>query len=226
MKRWTIFAVLALLATSSLAQPMRYQEGQHYNVIEPAQPTNDASKVEVVEVFGYLCPHCYRFQANIEPWLEEKPELVEFRRIPVVFQRPWEPLARAYYTADALGILDQSHMALFEALHKERKNLRTPEHLAEFHSQFGVEQDEFLKTSKSFTVDTKMRQGAAQAQRYGVTGTPSIIVNGKYIVTAGMPGHRNYQDMMDVVEHLVDSELARVQQGEATAGTEIAVETE
>ncbi len=207
--RWITLAAL-LLGTGIFAPAMgqggNYVPGKDYKLIEPAQPTDDATQVEVVEVFGYLCPHCATFQPYIEPWSKNRPDRVTYQRVPVVFQRSWEPLARAYYTAEALGILEESHNALFRALHTERRPLRNTDDLANFFTSFGVTREEFDNTAKSFTVQTKLSRGVNQARRWGVTGTPSVVINGKYLANGSMAG--SYERLIQIVDHLVAQELA------------------
>jgi len=214
-------AVLTAFAGSAQAQvqaggDVEYQAGVHYQLIQPPQPTNDAERIEVVEVFGYTCPHCANFQPDIEPWSERaSDQQVDFKRMPVVFSRSWEPFARAYYTAEALGILGEAHGALFDALHTQRKRLRTDQDLASFFADFGVSEEEYLATARSFAVETRLRRATALVQRYGVTGTPSIVVNGKYLTMARMAG--GYKELLDVVDHLVALESAKLQSDEEAA---------
>ena len=199
-------AALALASTAS-AQLEPFKAGVDYKLVQPAQPTNDSSKVEVVEVFGYLCRHCANLQPYIDPWSHNLPENIEYKRIPVVFQRSWEPLARAYYTAEALGVLEEAHLAVFDALHKARQNLRSNEDLASFFAtSFGISEDTYLKTAKSFSVETKLRRGVTVAQRYGVTGTPSVVINGKYLANGTMA--KSYERLMEIIDYLVAQETA------------------
>ncbi len=214
--KWMMLLAAALLSFGATAQNnTTYVAGKDYKVIEPAQPTDDASQVEVVEVFGYLCPHCATFQPFIEPWAENRAERVNFYRVPVVFQRSWEPLARAYYTAEALDILDQSHGALFKALHSERRALRNTDDLAEFFTAFGVTREQFDSAAKSFSVQTKLTRGTNQARRWGVTGTPSVIINGKYLANGSMAG--SYERLIQIIDHLVAQELAALPAVEAVS---------
>ena len=198
------FTVLFALLFCSAAFG-QFQEGVHYERIQPAQPTDDPSRVEVVEVFGYLCPHCANFQPFIHGWAEELPEHVDFRRIPVVFRPSWEPLARAYYAMGALGILEEAHGDVFQALHRERKQLRSNEDIANFLAErFDISTEDYLKAAKSFAIDTKLRRGMSQVQRFGVSATPTIVINGKYRATATMVGSN--ARLIELINHLVELE--------------------
>ena len=116
-----IAAGLSLFFTAHAAQ---LTAGKDYAPVRVPQPTESGSKVEVMEFFWYGCPHCYNLQPALEAWLKRKPADVEFRRIPAVFQDSWVPLTRAYYTIEAMGLVDKLHQEVFTALHKQRVRLQ------------------------------------------------------------------------------------------------------
>lgn len=194
----------------------KYQEGVHYTAI-PDAPARSGGGVEVVEAFSYMCTHCATFEPYITSWKKNIPANVEFRRIPVVFGRSaWEVYARAYVTADMMGIADPAHGALMDRIWKEKAVPKSIEELAEFYSAFGAKPSEFVATSKSFAVDARMRREQAALQTAGVRGTPSMIVNGKYLVAAG-PSVGNFDVMLDVVNFLVAAESAAAPAAQAAA---------
>ena len=201
------FLVGSTSAPAQGAANAKYKEGIHYTAIENA-PMTDGKTVEVAEAFSYLCPHCASFEPYISSWEQRKPENVRFRRIPVVFGRStWEIYARAYVTAELMGVADASHSALMDKLWKEKEVLRNMEELGQFYAAFGVDPAKFVATSKSFAVDAKLRKDQRDVQTFGVTGTPSLVVNGKYLV-AGNQAVANYDVMLDVVDYLVSLESA------------------
>lgn len=203
-----LVVVALLMASAAHAQGSRYQEGIHYFEIDQAQAADADGKIVVTEAFSYLCSHCNTFEPFISNWKSKMPENVEFKRIPVIFGRStWELYARGYVTAEMMGIAEKAHGQLMDDLWKEKKIYRTLDELAGFYSNFGVTADEFLATSKSFAVDASLRRGQTQAQTAGVSGTPSMIVNGKYLVKAG-PAVGNYDTLLDVVDTLVAMEIA------------------
>lgn len=194
----------------------QYQEGLHYVTIEGA-PVRTSGKVEVVEAFSYLCSHCNTFEPYINAWKKRIPENVNFRRVPVVFGRgSWELYARGYVTAEMLGIADAAHTAMMDKLWKDKDIMRSMEDLAAFYSQFGVEAEKFLATSKSFAVDTQIKKDQLVLQSYGITGTPSLVVAGKYRV-AGNAAVPSFDVMLDVVNFLVAKESAASPQSSAAA---------
>jgi thiol:disulfide interchange protein DsbA len=155
-----------------------------------------------------MCSHCNTFEPYISNWENRKPENVEFTRIPVIFGRKtWELYARAYVTAEMMGIANEAHGPLMDALWKEKKVMRDIEELGEFYSGYGVSANEFVATSQSFAVDARLRKDQSLTQAYGVSGTPTMIVNGKYLVK-GSEAVPNYDTLLDVVDTLVAQEVA------------------
>lgn len=201
LKRAILFCTTMLL---SLAVSAEYTAGVHYAKLPFAVKTANPAKVEVVEVFGYPCPHCNSFEPLLKNWHKKAEGNVDFQRIPVVFGRSWEPFARAYYTSELMKGLDKTHEATFNAVHVERRRLRKQEDFSEFYSSLGLNGAKFGKYFNSFAVNAKMKQGDARARGYEITGVPSMVVNGKYRVTAQMAGGQ--VEMLKVVDYLVNKE--------------------
>ena len=201
-------AALSILAMSFIAQASAasWEEGTHYQVLDTPVRTASDSGVEVAEVFWYGCPHCYTFKPLVESWAEDLPEDVNYVKIPAALGRSWEPHAKAFYALEAMGELDKVHDALFDALAGERRPLNSGEALADFVSGHGVDGEEFLKNYNSFGVNAKMQQAQSKIRGARVTGTPTMLVNGKYRVTASMAG--SHEATLEVVDYLIEQERA------------------
>lgn len=195
---------LLMTLTAVIAQAEEYKAGVNYDVIAMPVPTADKSKVEVVEAFGYLCPHCAAFEPMLHSWTNQLPADVDFERIPVQFARSWEPLARAYYASSLLNDLDKTHQATFDALHKERRRFSSLDGLADYYADLGVDKDKFLKMYQSFAVNMRMNQGQSKLKGYGITSVPTLIVNGKYRITADKAG--GHAGMLKVAKYLIEKE--------------------
>lgn len=207
MQRFISWFAAALLGLSALtAQAQNWVAGEHYRVIANPVPTADANKVEVVEAFGYWCPHCNAFEPMLAPWAKQLPDDVHFENMPVVFSRSHELMARAYYVADLLDVKEKVHQAFYDALHLQRLRLRDAEQIADLMADYGVDRDKALKEMNGFSVGMKLKMGASRARGYEVQGVPSMIVNGKYIVSASEAGSN--ANMLKVVEHLIEKERA------------------
>ncbi|MDD2800814.1 MAG: thiol:disulfide interchange protein DsbA/DsbL [Methylobacter sp.] len=174
-----------------------------YEAVTPAQPTKSTDKIEVIEFFWYGCPHCYSFEPSLSKWAKTLPKNVEFIRQPAVFSELWGKHAKAYFTAEALGVVDKVHSDLFDAV-QAKQSLETEDELAKFFAAHGVKDSDFRTNYNSFLVDAKMRQAKTMAARYGVTGVPAIIVNGKYRTNATLAGSQ--EKMIDVINQLIKQE--------------------
>jgi thiol:disulfide interchange protein DsbA len=209
----TVIIFLAAFLTSSWAlAEQQFVEGTHYERLDVAVQTGledtQPPQVEVVEVFSYMCIHCYSFDPVLERWeTDGKPATASFSRLPAVFSSDWALMAQAFYTAEVLGVSEQMHMPLFEAVHVKPINLRNEAKMAElFVNASGVTTDAFTKAFNSFFVRSRVMQAQAKSKAYGITGVPTLIVNGKYRVTGTMAG--STEGMLDVVNFLVQQESA------------------
>lgn len=175
-----------------------------YETLSPAQPVQNPAKVEVIEFFWYGCPHCYSLEPAMQAWLKTKPANVEFIRQPAVFSDLWGKHAKAFFTAEALGVSEKTHADFFDAIQNKKQKLVGEDDLAKFFVAHGVKEEDFRAAYNSFIVDAKMRQAESMAARYGITGVPAIIVNGKYRVTATTA--KSQENMLSVTDELVRQE--------------------
>lgn len=201
-------ALLSLLMALSVgAGAAEFEAGRHYEALPVPVDTRNPDAIEVVEVFSYACVHCYSFDPAVEAWRRRQPPDVDFQRVPAAFNPVWQMLARAYYAAQALNVMDAVHIPLFEAIHVHRMDVRDKTLIARIFSRYAnVEEGVFDSAYDSFAVDTRVRQADARSRAYRVTGVPTLIVAGKYRVESGMVG--GHEAMLDVVDHLVGLERA------------------
>ncbi len=209
LKRLLILLASLLAVTACQAADggaTEWKAGTHYFPIDPPQAPAAGGKIEVVEVFSYACPHCAHFQPFADELKAKLPKQAQFTYLPAIFHDSWELFARAYYTAEAMGVLDKAHQALFDALHRDRKPLGRLEDIAQFLAGLGVDPKAFLSTAQSFVVNAKLQRSQDLLRAYGIDGTPSIVINGKYRVTAASAG--GLAQMVDLSLWLVKRELA------------------
>lgn len=203
---------IALIASAALAdEPMQYEAGTHYAVLDIPIHTPDPDKIEVTEYFSYGCPHCFEFDPQITAWKNQLPDDVEFDRTPAIWSKDYAVYAQTYYTAQALGVLDKVHTPIFQAIHAQGKRLNTPELMAKFFAQFGVDPVDFAKTYASFGVRASVQQAEARGRAYRASGVPTLIINGKYRVDGGMAG--SHENMLKVADFLIDKERKAMQAG-------------
>ena len=200
-----IFALFALQISG--VQAAEFEEGQHYARLAVPVETLDANKVEVVEVFSYACIHCKTFDPTLEEWRAAQPDDVLFRRVPAIFNQTWALFAQAFYTAELLDITDKVHGPMFAAIHDEGVDLRDPTLLAELFNQVaGVPTAEFTQVFNSFGVRSRVQQADAHGRAYGITGVPTLIVDGRFRVDGTMAG--NNTNMLRIVDFLIAKQRA------------------
>ncbi len=193
-------------SSEKVANSADYQAGIHYRIINPAYDTNTDEEVVIYEFFGYTCPHCATFEPYMKKLESEMPENAKLVRVPVVFGKQWEPFAKAYYTFEALGITEQAHGPMFDAIHQHKKQFRTVDEIAAWAaSSFDVDKEKFLSTAESFVVDGQVRKGMKMLQAMGVTSTPTLVTNGKFVPNNKALKTRN--DIIEVTQFLVNQEL-------------------
>jgi len=214
-RRLCILAVF--LVAGATAGAAEFTAAVHYQELFQAQPVATGDKIEVRELFWYGCPHCYDLEPHLEKWLKTMPPNAAFVRMPAVLRDSWAPGARAYYTFEALGVLDKLHGAFFKAIHaQKRKNLISSETaIADFAAENGIDRQKFLDAYKSFGVDSKARQAAAMVGRYEADGVPTIIVDGKYRTSPSMAG--GHERLGEIIDFLVRKAAAE-RSGAAAAG--------
>ncbi len=206
MLRRIFIATLLLvpLTLSAQLKPGVPVAGKDYVVLSAPQPTWGTGGIEVAEVFSYSCVHCAEFQPLVNAWKKKLPADVRFTYVPAVFGGVWDNTARAYFAAEALGVQAKTHDAIFKAFFIDRKiKTGSVEELAGIYAGLGVNRKKMLDTMNGFTVSSKLNRARQFAVRAGVNSTPSLIVNGKYRVTA-----KSLESSLQVADFLVQKERA------------------
>jgi thiol:disulfide interchange protein DsbA len=183
--------------------------GTDYEVIQGGQPYQPLNgKIEVVEVFGYVCPACAQFEPLATAWEQKLPADVRFSYVPAPFGPQWIPYAKAFYVAESMGLVGKTHTALFKAIHIDQTlpgEGKTPDEaaIAAFYGKYGADPKQFLAAMHSFATDAKVNRGKQFMVRSGVGGTPTIVVDGKYRVLG-----KSYPDMLRITNQLIAQERA------------------
>ena len=179
-------------------------EGEHYELIPGGQPFEPLDgKIEVVEVFNYVCPACAMFQPLVNNWKARLPDDVRFTYVPAPFGGNWDPYVRAFYAAEAMGIAEEAHDAVFQAIHVDRslkgeRGSDSPEDIARVYARFGAEPAQFASTMASFTVNAKFGRAKQYIAQQRANSTPTIIVNGRYRIKA-----RDFESMLENTDRVI-----------------------
>jgi thiol:disulfide interchange protein DsbA len=202
-----LFAVLILCVIAPLgcADDNAFVEGKDYVALSKPVPTETGEKVEVLELFWYGCPHCFRFEPYLAQWKKEgMPDYVELVQKSSVLNPSWATLARADFAAELLGVRDEIHQDLFNAIHLEHRPLNDINQLTAFFAEHGVDEIEFQDAYNSFAVETELRKAIRRDRAYKITGVPSVAINGKYVTGGRMAG--NNTRMMQIIKYLAEKE--------------------
>lgn len=199
-RRSFVTTIFALGAALTVAMPSWAQTvGKDYTLISPAQPTEDAGKIEVLEFFSYGCPHCADFNPLVTAWAAKLPGDVVFRKVPITFGRAaWANIAKLYYALKVTGDLDRLESDVFKAIHNDRINLFEEKPLLEWAAKKGVDQKKFAEAFNSFGVMSQVKRGDQMAQAYKIQGVPALAVDGKYLV-----GGKDFNEQLAIADKLI-----------------------
>ena len=192
--------------TKTETQKAEPVDPKFYTVIDGKRIDNTDTRIEVVELFWYTCPHCDGFDPYVKKWLKTKADDVAFYPMPAVFPNDSRlPLAKAFYVAQALNVLDKVHVPLFDTIHREHKNLSTADAIAKiFEKHADVSKKDFMNSYNSFSVDSAVRKAMTLTKSYGIQSVPSLVVNAKYRLNGKhINGNKN---MLKIVDGLIAKE--------------------
>ncbi len=192
-----IFVVLVMLcATQAFAEA---ELGKDYQLVSPPQPTSSGKKIEVLEFFFYGCPHCFHLHPYLAAWEKKMPKDVELTLVPTVFRSEWEPMANTFYALEMMGKQKELHDPLFQAWN-DNNILIEEDKIADFVAQHGVDRQKFMDLYNSFSVQSKVARSKQMVLSYHITGTPTLVVDGRYAII-------NKQNAADTI-HALDEVIA------------------
>ena len=205
------YAVLASLSivfasTATLAQTTQPVAGKDYVEIPNGKPLDPVEgKIVVEEMFNYVCPSCFAFEPRFSAWTRKLPPYVAVAHVPASFRPDFVQYARAFYAAQAFNLVDKTHEAVYDAIHTKKTlpaegQKPDEEKIAAFYAGFGVDKAQFLSTMQSFGVDVKVRRANDYMKRAKVSGTPTLIVNGRYLVNG------SGEEALEIASALIEKE--------------------
>jgi thiol:disulfide interchange protein DsbA len=208
-----LIPVLGMLVASTLGlaqaqTPATPVAGKDYIEIPSRGPLDPpvAGTVVVEEFFNYICPACNGFEPGFVAWQAKLPAYAKVVHVPATFRADFVPYAKAYYAAESLGLVEKTHQAVYNGIHIERTipaegERPNEDRIAEFYSAYGVSKDDFLRAMQSFGVQVKVRRATEYMTRARVPSTPTLVVNGKYLVRGN-----SYDDMLRIASFLIEKE--------------------
>ncbi|MBU0620322.1 MAG: thiol:disulfide interchange protein DsbA/DsbL [Gammaproteobacteria bacterium] len=195
-----LIAVLALLFSHMVVAAV--EPGSDYKLVEPAHPA-DGSQIEVVDFFSYACSHCFHLHQSMAQWSSAVPGDVRLTHLPVIFNSSWESMARMYHTLQSLGQADALHDEIYKEVHVRHldlaNQLSTKPSRLDFMQLLGVDPDKFTATYDSPDIERKLAEARKLQDHYQLRGTPTLVVDGKYMIT-GLTPDRTVQVLQEVIE--------------------------
>ena len=186
-------ASLARVGLSGLTLPAMAQggvpvEGKDFQRVAQPVPMPEG-KVDVVEFFGYWCPHCNAFEPLLDAWSRKLPPAqVSFRRMPIAFNAAQEPMQRLYFALEALGLVETLHRKVFAALHVQHQRLDKDADILAWAQAHGADGAKIVDTMKSFSIATKVRQAKQLVEGFRIEGVPTLGIAGRYMTSPSIAG--------------------------------------
>ena len=182
----------------------KYKEGVHYELLNKPSSVRDSSKIEVVEVFWFGCNHCYALESYLTKWKQDLPKDIDFWKSHATWNEILKIHARMFYTARALGIDKQLVPAAFKTIQTEGRSLTGNTELEYYFKGFGIEREKYKSVASSFGVQSAVKQADQRMKQWNITGVPTLIVNGKYRVSASRD--LGTHEILDAVNFLIEKE--------------------
>ncbi len=213
-----LFLSLGSLSFTTLSLAEIPQVGTHFDAVAQPITTDNAAKIEVMEIFWYGCIHCYQMEAPLNAWVKKQPADVYFKRMPGLPNASWAPMAKAFFAMETLGVAEKLHTPLFEAVHKSKSLNPTDEKaiMAWVTQQSKMDKAKVEAAFKSFTINTNLNRAAQIFRASGATGVPSLVIDGKYITSSTMNGGN--EAALKVADYMIEN----VRKDKAAAGAKSA----
>ncbi|MDR3371951.1 thiol:disulfide interchange protein DsbA/DsbL [Rhodoferax sp.] len=204
---FAIGIALTPLSATWVHATVQLEAGTDYQALQTPLPVSVPGKIEVIEFFGYWCPHCNAFEPRLEPWAKALPKDVVFRRIPVAWQEGQVPYQRLFYALEAMGVSNDIHSKVFKAIHEQHLRLDSDANMATFAAAIGVDKTKLVDAMKGFSVDAWMRTANQLAKSYQIEGVPTLAVNGMYVTSPEMA--KGEVQSLNVVDALIKKARTR-----------------
>jgi thiol:disulfide interchange protein DsbA len=201
--------LLALCATPALAVAQTVEgtpeAGTDYVVLpHPQPPLERSDKIEVLDFFGYWCPHCFQFITDLDPWRKHLAADVAYRHVPVAFRPNETPLALTFYALQAMNRLEDMHVKVFAAIHVDKRRMVDADSIADFMASSGIDRAKWLSVYNSFSVVTAANRAPQIWQAYGIDGTPTLACDGRFMTSPSMVRSKSNVGALATMDYLID----------------------
>jgi thiol:disulfide interchange protein DsbA len=220
--RFALALLFALTANAALAGPGNPQNGKDYLTLSKAQVADAGKKIEVVEFFGYFCPHCNAFDSPMADWVRKQGDKIAFRRVHVIFRDSMIPFQQAYIALEAIGKTEQVHGKIFRAIHVDNLNLATDEQILEFLVKQGIDRRQYSEALRSAAVQERVKTRLQSQFDAGIDGVPMLMIDGRFVTSPEIL-RGSIGDQPEIALHLatfqvMDALLAKVARERSSTG--------
>ena len=136
---------------------------------------------QVIKFFSYACSHCYALDPFIEIFKKNNNN-INFKYVPAIFSDQMIPLAKLFFTLDTLDLLPKLHESVYEVIHVDKKRMFTDKKILKWAEENeSINFVEFKKIYNSFDTNNKVLYAKNLTIKSQITGTPYLMINGKYL---------------------------------------------
>ena len=194
--------LLGFMTFAAFASPSAPVKNVDYQVLSTPQPADTGNKVEVIEFFGYFCPHCYAFDTSLTNWARKHKKDVVFKRVVVKFSESMALHQKLFYTLSAMDVLtNELHHKIFDAIQVQHVSLRTDDQIFDFIEQNGIDRKKFMNMYQSFYVQVLCNKAVEMQSSYEIEGVPMIVIDGKYLTSPAIVSSGNNMDLSETEMH-------------------------
>ena len=187
-----------------------YVEGVNYRALATPIVTS-GEQVEVMEFFWYGCPHCESFEKPLHQWQKTMAADVRLVQSPAIWNDLMKLHAKVFFIVQNMPAGDKAHAALFQevmGLREIRDIKLQTQKMAEFLQRFGLSQTDFERQLASAEINQQLAQAIKLMSQSEIDGTPSIVVNGRYLVLN--QSAKSFEQVLDMARFLVEKEKGRL----------------
>jgi thiol:disulfide interchange protein DsbA len=195
------FFLAIALSLVGLTAKADIHPGKEYELLSSPQAVETGKKIEVLEIFAYTCPHCFDLEADLNKWAKQLPKDVEFRRLPAIFSDSWAPFAKVFYTFEAMGLTERLHGEFFNAIHVQHVRFDNDNTIFAWVEKQGVPRKSFIDIYSSFSIQSKALRAKQLVRAYGISGVPTVIVDGKYRTSVSSTG--SHAGLLSALDQLI-----------------------
>ncbi len=176
-------------------------EGRDYVQIDSV-PAGTGHRIEVIEFFFYGCESCYRIEPALRDWVLQREALIDFKLMPALRRSAWIPLSDLFFSLHALGVLPRLHDQVYVAIHEQGRHLSSRREQIKWAAENGIDETVFENTLESDATAIATQRARDATVAYGISVTPSIVIDGRYLTTGAMIG--NASRLSPVLDQLLE----------------------